>query len=249
MGDDAVQLIYLLKGEALGLIDQGPHETDADQAEGRPNEEDLRLEVGVLRVDHVRCGVRDGPVEQPIAGGRHGEALGADLEREELACHDPGDRAPRAGEEIDVKADKRDGSTLSGEILGTRYGADDGDDVLADTHSNGTQKEQVAAAKLLDEVQAWEGRDDVDSVGDDLDDKRVLEAGALEVLGAIVEDEIDTSELLQPLETTARGKALENSALEAIGVARSADAHLILVISLDLGQLFNNSRMGRLETP
>jgi hypothetical protein len=41
-------------------------------------------------------------------------------------------------------------------------GACDGDDELTDSHADGAEKEQVAAAELFDEVEAWDCGDDVD---------------------------------------------------------------------------------------
>jgi hypothetical protein len=98
LADLAVELVNLLQGQTLGLVDHGPDECDADEAEAAPHEEDLGLKVRVAGtvVDHVRGGVGDGPVEEPVGGGGHGEGLGANLQWEDLAGDDPGDRTPRA---------------------------------------------------------------------------------------------------------------------------------------------------------
>lgn len=45
--DLAVQLVDLLEREALGLVDHGPHEDDADDAAATPDEEDFGAQVGV----------------------------------------------------------------------------------------------------------------------------------------------------------------------------------------------------------
>lgn len=58
---------------------------------------------------------------------------------------------------------------------------------LANTHADRSKKQQVTATKLLDHVETWEGRCDVDAVGDDLDNERVLEPGTLEVLCSVVD--------------------------------------------------------------
>lgn len=98
LADLEVKLVDLLEGQTLGLVDHEVDEGDADEAEAAPDEEDLGLQVGVAGalVDHVRGGVGDGPVEEPVGGGGHGEGLGADLEGEDLAGNDPGDRTPGA---------------------------------------------------------------------------------------------------------------------------------------------------------
>lgn len=66
--DLAVQLVDLLQGEALGLVDVEVHKRDAQEAAGKPDEEDLGLQVGVAVtvVNKVRRGVGNGPVEQPL---------------------------------------------------------------------------------------------------------------------------------------------------------------------------------------
>jgi hypothetical protein len=69
LADLAVELIDLLERQTLGLIDHGPNEECADEAESTPDEEDLSTEIGIARavVDHVRCSVSDGEVEEPVA--------------------------------------------------------------------------------------------------------------------------------------------------------------------------------------
>ena len=92
----AVELVDLLEGEALCLVNHAVDEEDANEAASAPDEEDLGAHVGVTGagVDHVRSSVTNRKVEEPVGGGSHRERLGADLERENLTSHDPGDRAP-----------------------------------------------------------------------------------------------------------------------------------------------------------
>lgn len=100
LGDLGVKFVDLLERQTLGLVDHKVDEGDADEAEAAPDEEDLGLQIRVAwaGVDHVGRGVGDGPVQEPVGGGRHGEGFGADFEREDLARHDPGDGAPGAGD-------------------------------------------------------------------------------------------------------------------------------------------------------
>jgi hypothetical protein len=185
--DDTVQLVDLLQRQALGLVDHEVDKGNAHEAEAAPHEEDLALEVGVLLVDHVGGGEGDGPVEEPVAGSGHRETLGAGLEGEQLAGNDPGDGTPRRGEEEDVDAHERDGSALGSQVRGTGDCACDGDNELAHTHADGTEKKQVAASEALNHVETGEGGDNVDSIGDDLDDEGVLEASVHEVLCSVVD--------------------------------------------------------------
>jgi len=182
-----VHLVDLLQGQVLGLVDAHVHEHGAHEAEAAPDEEDLGLQVRVARpgVDHVRRRVGDGPVEQPVGRRRDRQAPRARLEREQLTRHNPGDGAPRAGEEEDVDADKGDEHLVGHDRRGRR--ADDGDDVLAHKHAHGAEEQQRPPSPLLDHPEAGEGGDDVDDVGDQGDDKGVLDAGVLEVRGTVVD--------------------------------------------------------------
>jgi hypothetical protein len=219
LADLAVQLVDLLERQTLGLVDHGPGEEDTDEAASAPDEEDLGTEVGVARsvVDHVGRSIADSEVEEPVGGGGHREGLGADLEREDLAGNHPGDRTPGAGEEEDVDADKCDERLLSGLVVDTSDGSSDGDNELADSHADGAKEEEVAATPLLDEVETGEGRANIDSGRDHSDGEGVAKAGILEERGSVcgelvyvshtfrtytptVENEVDTSKLLERLE-------------------------------------------------
>jgi len=109
----SIQLVDLLKGKTLRLIDHHVNEGNTQKAASEPDEEDLGLEI-----DEIGCGVGDRPVQEPVGGRSHRERLGSDFEREDLAGNDPGDGAPGRGEEEDVDADEGDGCLLSSEILG-----------------------------------------------------------------------------------------------------------------------------------
>ncbi len=91
-GHLGIQLVDLLEGQALGLVDHEVDEGDAQEAASEPDEEDLGLQVGVAgaEVDEVGRRVGDGPVEEPVGCGGHGEGFGADFEGEDLARDDPG---------------------------------------------------------------------------------------------------------------------------------------------------------------
>lgn len=248
LGDLGVELIDLLEREAFGLVDEEVDEGAADEAEAAPDEEDLGLQVGVAwaGVDHVRGGVGDGPVEQPVGRGRHGQGLGARLEREELACHDPRDGTPGAGEEEDVYTYEGDQDLVRDERAGR--GADDGDDELTDAHADGAEEEQRSTTPFLDHVETGKSRADVDDVGDQTDDEGVGNAGVLEEGGTVVEDEVDTSKLLQGLKTASGGKTLAHGALEAIDVRRFAQAQLVFVVGFDLGKFLDQRGVGDIKT-
>lgn len=65
----------------------------------------------------------------------------------------------------------------------------------------------------------------------------------LEVLRAVVKDEVDSRQLLQRLEQTPRQEALPDRALEALGVARLPDALLEVEVGLDFIKLVKEGRV------
>ena len=92
--DRAVQLVDFLESEAFGLVDHVPDEGDAEEArlvsvkpfaasfktrhvsvlildlpERTPDEEDARLQVPAVYVDHVGGYEGDDEVEEPVGGG------------------------------------------------------------------------------------------------------------------------------------------------------------------------------------
>jgi hypothetical protein len=188
LGNLGVELVDLLQGQTLSLVDEEVDENETDATEATPDEEHLSLEVGVAGagVDHVGGGVGDGPVQEPVGGGGDGETLGTGLEGEEFTGDDPGDGAPGAGEEEDVDADEGD-QGLVGDCVAGEGGADTGDDQLADGHADGTEHEQVATTPLLDHPETGEGGADVDDVGDQGDGEAVGDTGVLEEGGAVVD--------------------------------------------------------------
>lgn len=62
--DLRVQLVDLLEGQTLCLVDIKVDKRDAEETAGEPDEKDLGLEVGITItvVDKIRGGVSDGPV-------------------------------------------------------------------------------------------------------------------------------------------------------------------------------------------
>ena len=53
--DKTVELVDLLEGKTLRLVNQSPDEKDGDQAASTPDEEHLGLKIGVICVHEVRC--------------------------------------------------------------------------------------------------------------------------------------------------------------------------------------------------
>jgi hypothetical protein len=72
----------------------------------------------------------------------------------------------------------------------------DGDDELADTHAGSADDEETTTADLVDKGQRADGRNGVDDITNDGNDEGVRHARRLEERRAVVEDEVDTGELL-----------------------------------------------------
>jgi hypothetical protein len=106
---------------------------------------------------------------------------------------------------------------------------------LAHGHAHSSEQEEVSPPEGLDEVEPRERGDDVDGVGDDLDGEAALgETRVLEVLRAVVEDEVDARELLEALEEAARQEAFADGALEAVEVGRFGKGEFVVVVGEDL---------------
>jgi hypothetical protein len=114
---------------------------------------------------------------------------------------------------------------------------------LAHAHADSSKEQEIATSELLDHVQTWQRGDDVDRVGNDLSDERVLEAGVDKVLSSVVEDEVDTRQLLQGLQQASGQEPLAQGTLEALNVRRFAQRHLVDVVGLDLVKLFDDGRV------
>jgi hypothetical protein len=142
--------------------------------------------------------------------------------------------------EEDVDADEGDQCLLSYNVLDANAGTNTSNDELADSHANGAEEQKRATTPSLNEVKTRNSRSDVDGGGDHRNSERVRDAGTLEERGAVVEDEVDTSELLESLEEAASCETLAKVAAEAVKVRGLAQGHLVLVVGHDLAELLDN---------
>ena len=233
-------LVDLLERETLGLGDEEVGEEQAADTGGTPDEENLGTEIALTGVNHVGSDVTDNEVPEPVGGGGESDTLGTDREREDLADNDPSSGTPGGGETEDVDADEHDEDGGGGGGAG-ESGADDGDDELADQHERGTPDEDLATTEALNGPEGKRRGDDVDDVGDERDEERILDTRLLEEGCAVVEDEVDTGPLLEHLQEDTDQHTAEvargSEALEAVGPAGLANRHLVVVVGLDLGKL------------
>lgn len=103
-------------------------------------------------------------------------------------------------------------------VLTGGEGAAHGYDELRDAHANSAPEQERPTAPFVNGIHARDGGSDVDGGGDHGDDEAAGYAGILEVLGAVVEDEVDASKLLEGLQGHAGELALEDRGLEAVEV-------------------------------
>lgn len=111
-------------------------------------------------------------------------------ERIEFASDNPCTRSPRRGEEKDVDTDKGDEGLLSGDVGGRSTNTNNGDNVLADTHSGGADQEELAATEIVDSPHTREGGNDIDDIGDNTHHERVGDTGLSEESRSVVENEL-----------------------------------------------------------
>lgn len=201
-------------------------------------------------------------VPEPVGGGGEGNTTGTDREREDLANDDPGAGTPGAGEEEDEDGDEGDLGVDGRDVGGTSLTSsveegvveadshtDDGNEELANEHTESTPDEERTATPLLNGVERDGSGADIDEGEDQGDQEGVADGASRRQEGSgVVEDEVDTSPLLHHLERSTEdslakvGVGLEDRAAEAVGPALEPatsrdDGTLVLLVGNDLGKL------------
>lgn len=77
-------------------------------------------------------------------------------------------------------ADERNSCTLRRNVVCRCRSARDGNDELRYTHADGSHEKQTTTAHLLNKIETWQSRNDIDHVGDDLQTKVHKSAGVSE---------------------------------------------------------------------
>lgn len=259
-------LVDLLQGQTLGLGDEEVGVDKGAGAETTPDEEDGRLEVAAVLADHVGSDDSNDGVPEPVGGGGQTDTTRSDGEREDLANDDPGTGTPGGGEEEDEDGDEGDLSVDGRDVVGDAGirislggggvgvveadgDTNDGDEELADEHTQGTEDENLASAESLDSPEGEGSRADVDEGEDEGDEERVFNGtSGLEEGGGVVEDEVDTGPLLHHLErgtedgSSKVGLGGPETALEAVGPAAEPggvgdQSTLVLLVGNNLSNL------------
>ena len=112
--------VDLLERETLGLWDEEVRIDEGTRAEGAPEEEDGRTEVGLVGTDKVRSDDGDDRVPEPVRGRRERNTSGSDGEREDLANENPSTRAPGRSKEEDEDGNEGDLGIDGANVLGNR---------------------------------------------------------------------------------------------------------------------------------
>lgn len=75
---------------------------------------------------------------------------------------------------------------------------------MSGEHNEGSDEKSLATTELLDGEESGEGRDNIDSAEDDLDEEGVLDSGRGEELDSVREEEVDSRPLLTGLDGNLR---------------------------------------------
>ena len=193
-----IHVVQLLKGTVLTLDDEEIDNKDTDKQ--TPGEDITIGEVDVLGDEG--CEETDEEVPQPVGGSGEGHSLGTILGGEELGGNSPNHRAPghrvlwqvsfvvfQRGIQWTYSGDEEAGHNNHCLACGgvglrvihiEREVADRREDHEEDKHASATDDEGLATTKVLDDVKTAKGGAKVNSTKNDLSDKTVVEASALE---------------------------------------------------------------------
>lgn len=133
-------------------------------------------------------------------------------------------------------------------MVGSWLETNSSNDKLADSHTDSAKEQELSSAPSVDQVQTGESGGDVDAGGDQTDGETVADTRVIEEGSSVVEDEVDTSQLLKSLKTTTGGETLTKVALEAVDVAGLSEGQFVLVVGSDLSQLGLDSRVIDIKT-
>lgn len=123
-----------------------------------------------------------------------------------------------------------------------------GNKELRHGHADGSQEQDWASSPLVNSVKTGNSRTNIDTAGNQTDNKLILEARVLEELRAVVEDKVDASQLLESLEQASGEKTLSKATLETLDITGASNAHFVFMVSPDLGNFFKQSGIISRET-
>ena len=196
-----VAALHLFEFLALRFLDELGHKEYAEDGEEGIDG------VGGADADAALAGkYREAPgddeVRAPLSKSAYGDSHGTDAVVEHFAEHNPHDRAPRHREEgdVEVRRDEGDNTRRAGEAaVGIRAQEADGEGAEGNRHANATDKQERLATNLVDKHDGCNRHDQVDTARNHAGEERVAlaEPDALPKHGTVVENHVDTHELLQ----------------------------------------------------
>ena len=130
-------------------------------------------------------------VGQPVCRGGNRHGLGTEFQRKHFACHDPRYRTPGCRKEGNEDADENNEYFLPCKVFDGDCFTNDSDDIFAKTHAHATNNQETASTKAFDTIYPRESHYDVDDVGDNRYDERILNTRVFKECDAIVEHEVD----------------------------------------------------------
>ncbi len=80
---------------------------------------------------------------------------------------------------------------MTGQIFRGDCDTDNGDDELADTHSESSDEKEPAATKAFNTPNARESHEHVDNIGCNRNEETILDTGVVEEGGTVIENEVD----------------------------------------------------------
>jgi hypothetical protein len=137
---------------------------------------------------------------------------------------------------------------ISQGILAGGGSSKNGNEELRHSHADSTQKQNRTSSPLINSIETGDSRADVHTAGNQTDNKLILESRVLEELGTVVEDKVDTGQLLESLEETSSKKTLSKVTLETLDVAGASNAHLVFMVRTNLGKFRKQGRVIARET-
>lgn len=236
LGNILVKLVDLLQRKTLGLVDGHESKEETEEVETTPDEENVGTQVTLVWVNHVWSRVSNGPVPQPVRSGTQSDRLGSGSQWEQLTNNDPSGRTPSGSEEGNEDTAEGDKHVLGG--LGVGSNTSDGNNQLGDRHTCSTSQQDVSSTDNFHQKNTRNSGTDVNNVGGQRDGETVntsrLEEGSTEV-----ENEVDTSQLLESLDENTGGQSLQLVVLSGEDLAPRGLTvlNLELVSSLDVLQL------------
>lgn len=191
--------IHLLEGKLLGLWDK---EGDKESThEGEETEENVSSVLQILK--HIWSDLTDDKVAHPVGRSTESDTLSTVGKWPDLSNQNPGTWSPGVTKVDNEEPDHGDGSPSSS-LVGVpsvlELTEDDSNDEMAKSHTDGTGDENWLATSFVDPKNSWNSGDE----HDDTDDTGRKEGGGVGILTellenawCVVENSVDTSELLE----------------------------------------------------